>query len=227
MIDNKRGAGINIIPTRCPRFMAACVTAGVKLEEGSPGISNCYSAAKKYDPDEPGTVSYLLDRKSANPLAIAKIWANPTMELEESEALPVRMVKARTNEEWASIADDLDVLHMTAGIAHMRLFECGKFTVDSQAVSDNEERAAQILSDMAGNIRNNPKRNGAKIAATLKEHWNPAMFAWVKAWIANYLELRDTWKHANPSIKIEREGRFPLIIPKGKDFAKLMKRWAN
>jgi hypothetical protein len=54
----------------------------------------------------------------------------------------------------------------------------------------------------------------------------PAMFAWVKAWVANYLELKDIWKAANPAIKIEREG-FPLVIPKGPQFEKLARRWVK
>jgi len=226
MIDGQ-GASVTLAPTKCPRFLAACVTCGVELEANTPGISNVYSKGRVYDPDEPGDISYHLDLNKANPLAIAKVWMDPKPDLTEAAALPARMIKARTEDEWLKIADDLDALHIWAAVGYMRMFSDKKFGIDSKLVSDEEERAAQILSDMPDAIRNATKRNGGAIAAKLESVWMPAMFAWVKAWIAQYLELRDVWKAARPSIKIEREGRFPLIIPKGKDFEKLMKRWAR
>jgi hypothetical protein len=109
----------------------------------------------------------------------------------------------------------------------MRLFSDRKFAIESRIVSDQEERAAQALSDMPERIRTSQKRNGGRLASDLQAIWDPAMFAWVKAWVFNYTEIRDSWKAANPSIKIERDGRFPLVIPKGKDFTNLMKRWAR
>lgn len=220
------GGGANIIPTQCPKFLAACATIGIELEKGK-GISNAYDIKRKYDPEEPGTVSYLLSRDRFNPLAVAKVWLSPDQDMAEAEALPQRMIKARTEDDWLQIADDLDALHVWSAVGHMRLFSIGKFAIDSRSVSDAEERAAADLSSMPETIRRAQKRNGGKIAARLSEAWKPAMFAWVKAWIFNYLELREIWKVATPSVKIEREDRFPIIIPKGKDFNRLVRKWVR
>lgn len=226
-MNEDKGGGINVIPTQCPRFFAACVTAGVQLEKGTPGISNVYSKGVKYDPDEPGTISYHLDSKTVGPLSLAKVWRDPSQDMTEAAALPARMVKARTEDDWQSIADDLELLHVYCAIAHIKAFSDGKFSIGSRSVSDQEEVAAQVLSDMPEAIRNaKGPRNGGKIAARFDSAWMPAMHAWVKAWIANYLELKDAWKAANPSIKIEREG-FPLVIPRGPQFEKLARRWVK
>jgi hypothetical protein len=74
-------------------------------------------------------------------------------------------------------------------------------------------------------MRSAKSRNGAKFAAAFDANWTPSMFAWVKAWVAQYLELKDSWKSASKAIKIERDDRFPLIIPQGKNFQKLLKKW--
>lgn len=226
-MTGQRGGGANLIPTQCPKFFAAFLTVGGSLESGTPGISNTYDKAKKYDPDEPGTISYHLDRKTIDPLAVAKVWRNPEADLAESAALSQRLIKARTDDDWLKLADDIESLHVSCAVAHMRLFSARKFAIDSRVVSDQETIAAQSLSDMPERIRKAQKRNGARLASDLSAIWQPAMFAWVKAWAFNYLEHRDAWKAANPSIKIERDSAFPLVIPKGKDFSKLMKRWAR
>ena len=222
-----KGAGVNIIPTQCPRFFAACVTAGVELEAGTPGVSNVYSKGVTYDPDEPGTISYHLDNKTVGPLSLAKVWRDPSQDMTEAAALPARMISARTEDHWQSIADDLELLHVYCAIAHIKSFADGKFAIGMRAVTDEEERCAKMLSDMPDTIRNaTGRRNGGRIAERFDAIWMPAMFAWVKAWVANYLELKDLWKAANPAIKIEREG-FPLVIPKGPQFEKLARRWVK
>lgn len=226
-MSEAKGGGVNVIPTQDARFLAACVTCGVDLEKGTPGISNVYSKSKKYDRDEPGTISYHLDNKAYNPLALAKVWLDPAQDMAEAEALPARMIKARTDDEWLTIADDIHSLQVNCAVAHMRAFVKKEIGVLTREVSDEEERAAKILSDLPELIRNaKPQRNGGKLAAKLNEVWKPAMVAWVKAWIANYTELRDVWQAANPAVKIEREG-FPLVIQKGPNFEKLMRRWAR
>jgi hypothetical protein len=221
----QKGQGFSIIPTRCPKFLAACATVGIELQKGSPGVSNCYSLEKKYEQGEPGELSYHLSDGGINPLAIAKVWLAPDSDMAEAAALPSRLIACKTPDEWGSIADDLEVLHLLAGVCHMRMFSERKFAVDTLTVSDNEERAAQYLSGLSAAMKREKRRNGAAIAAKLSEAWQPAMFAWVKAWIFNYRELRDIWQSARPSIKIDRGDDFPLVIPKGKDFARLMKRW--
>ena len=222
--------GFSVIPTQCPKFLAACATAGIRLEDGSPGISNVYDKALKYDPDEPGTISFhLSDKGGPNPLALAKVWLNPDMELAEVETLRDRFVRCNDPGAWELLAQDVQNLHLTAAIATIRKFSDGKFKIDSRLVSDEEEAAAQLLSGMADAMRKpGAMRNKVRLGSALVKSWEPAMFAWVKAWIANYLELREAWKAARPAIKIEREdGAFPLVIPKGKHFEKLMRRWVS
>lgn len=224
----QKGPGFSIIPTRCPRFVACCATLGIPLEEGSPKITNIYDSKVKYDPDEPGEVAFLLSDKSqtANPMAVAKVWADPSQDLMECEAIGARLISTRDIDQWMKLADDVDALHVWGAVAHIKLFTENKFAIDNRIVSDAEEKAAQWISNLAEGIRKTKPASGSKIAAKFSENWRPAMFAWVKAWISNYLELSDVWKAARPAIKIDRGDDFPLIIPKGKSFAKMMKRWA-
>lgn len=225
---NAKGEGIALVPSQCPRFVAACFTAGIELQEGSPGISNTYSKAKKYDPDEPGDISYHLSRDKINPLALAKVWANPEAELVEVEALKGRLLACRDLGAWHEIADDIEALHLTAAIATISLFTRGKFAIDSKTVSDEEERAAAVLSGLSERMKEMKRPEGGQIAAIVAQCWTPAMFAWVKAWAFNYLEIRDAWKAASPSIKIERDGAFPLVLRKDSpDLARLLKRWVS
>lgn len=223
---------VNIIPTQCPKFLACCVTLGIDLEPGTPGISNTYSKDRKYERDskgkiEPGNVHYYLDMATRNPLAVAKVWASPDADMTEWEAIPARLIACRTQDEWGSIADDIEALHAWVAVYYMRQFSEGKFKVDCLHVADEERIAAEKLSAMASEMKAMRGRNGGAVAAKLSLIWRPAMFAWVKAWISNYRELRDVWETATPSIKIDRGDFFPIIIPQGKDFKRLMKRWVK
>jgi hypothetical protein len=221
-----KGEGPSLIPTECPKFVAACATVGIRLQDGLPGISNVYSKGQIYEPEEPGRISfYLSDGQGINPLALAKVWLSPEPELQEAAALPKRLIARHDQDSWDRLASDIDTLHVTAAVASIREFSRNRFPIDSKVASEQESQSAQIISWIADAMRKDRARNGAAVAAKLSAHWQPAMFAWVKAWIANYLELRDAWKTARPSIKIEREGKMPLVIPKGKDFARLLKRW--
>jgi hypothetical protein len=212
--------------------MACCATLGIELEKGTPGISNTYSKNRKYERDskgnlEPGQISFHLSMGELNPLSVAKVWLNPDSDMREWEAIPARLIKCKTADEWEAIADDIEALHVWVAVYHMRQFAEGKFTVDTLIVSDQERRGAEKLSSMAEKMKAMTSRNGGLIAAELSKVAAPAMFSWVKAWIANYRELRDAWQSARPSIKIDRGDFMPLVIPQGKDFAKLMKRWVK
>jgi hypothetical protein len=221
-----KGEGPSLIPTECPKFVAACATVGIRLQDGLPGISNVYSKGQTYELGEPGHISfYLSDGQGINPLALAKVWLSPESELQEAAALPQRLLARHDADSWAKLADDIETLHVTAAIASIREFSRNRFPVDSKIAGEQERQSAEVVAWLADSMRQDQRRNGGAVAAKIAEHWNRAMLAWVKAWIANYLELRDAWKSARPSIKIEREGKLPLIIPKGKDFARLLKRW--
>jgi hypothetical protein len=227
-----KGPSVQLIPTQCPYFMACCATLGIELEKGTPGVSNTYSKDRKYERDskgklEPGQVSYHLAYNSFNPMAVAKVWLSPDSDMREWEAIPARLIACKTQDEWQSIADDIETLHAWAAVYHIREFVQKRFTVDSLIVSDNEKQCAEKLSGIADEMRGMRVRNGGLIAAKLSKICAPAMFAWVKAWIGNFRELRDAWEAARPSIKIDRGDAMPLVIPQGKDFAKLMKRWVK
>ncbi len=221
-----KGEGFTLIPTECPRFVAMCATLGVELVPGTPGVSNVYDVSRKYDPEEPGNVSfYLSDKNGINPLAVAKVWLNPDDELQECALLPQRLLARHDPESWKKLADDIETLHVTGAVATVRKFTQNKFPVDSRSISDAEIRAAQVMSGFSEAMTRDESRRGDKHAARLSENWNASMFCWVKAWIQNYTETKDAWQSARPAIKIEREGRFPLIVPRGRDFAKLLRKW--
>jgi hypothetical protein len=220
--------GFMIIPSECPRFVAACATVGIGLQQGSPGITNVYTHERKYDPDEPGEVRYILsDTDGYSPLCISKAWRDPEQNLAEAKDLPSRILKCKTLDDWQKIASDLDTLHTFCGVAHMKLFSQNKFAVDSLSVSDEEELAAQFLSDLPAAMLLEPLKNKQRIAKRVEDTWPRAMFAWVKAWIGHYRASAEHWKHGHKAIKIDRGDDFPLIIPKGKDFERLMKRWVK
>lgn len=221
---------VNLVPTKCPKFLAACMTCGVKLESGTPGISNVYSKGQKYDPDEPGDIHfYLSDKQGINPLAVAKVWLDPDKDLQEAAGLRQRVLNCNSLDDWHKIANDIDTLILTGAVATMSRFAAGKCSVATLDILDSEEDAAQKLSDIPARMKStnaHSRRPNAQIAAELSAYWEPAMQAWLKAWIHNYKARRGAWKKARKAIKIEREDSpFPIIIPKGKDFAKLLKRW--
>ena len=219
--------GTAIVPTNSLKFLACCATAGVKLETDAKGISNTYSKDQKYDPDEPGDIHYYLSkRQGINPPALAFIWKNPDHDLQEAAQLDGRIRNCKSPDDWEDIVDDVEALSFNSAIANISLFASGKRNVDSSSVSAEETLAAEILDKLPERMRINKKLPKAAFADELKKHWEPAMSAWIKAWIANYLELRHIWKVAGKSIKIERPDEpFPLIIPKGKDARMLLRRW--
>lgn len=222
------GTGYMVIPSECPRFVAACSAVGVGLQKGSPGITNVYTKGRKYDPDEPGEVRYILsDQDGISPLCISKAWRDPELNLIEAEQLPSRILKCRDAQQWSLIASDLDILHTYCGIAHMKMFSQNKFSVDQLEVTLEEQRAAQLLSDLPAKMLSEPLKDRSAIASIVREAWPKSMHAWVKAWIGHYRASGEHWKTAQQAIKIEREGKFPLVIPKGKDFERLMKRWVK
>lgn len=224
----QEGEQIPLIPSQCPRFVAAWLTVGGTLQKGSPGISNTYDKARKYDPDEPGTISYHLSRDKYDPLALAKVWRNPDMELAEVVAIKTRLVTCKDLATWEAIADDIEVLHVNGAVATISLFAQGKIGVDSRTVSDEEEQAAKVLSGMSASMKAMTRPEGGKVAAIFDQVWNRAMFAWLKAWISNYQEVKVAWKLAEPSIKIERDGQFPIVLRKNTpNLTGLLKRWAN
>lgn len=221
---------VNVVPTQCPKFLAACMTCGIELEEGTPGISNVYSKGKKYDPDEPGDIHfYLSDKQGVNPLAVARVWQNPDKDMQEAAGLEQRILNCNTPDDWNKLADDIEQLTLTGAVALMSRFASGKTGVDGPTISDEEEHAAKALNAIPEQMRaieGHQRRPRAEMAAALSKYWKPAMYAWLKAWIHNYKVHRGAWKNARQAIKIERDSPFPLIIPKGKDAAKLLRRWA-
>lgn len=221
--------GFNIVPSNCPKFVACCATLGVELEEASKGVSNTYSKGVKYDPDEPGCINYYLSKSSGlNPAAIAKVWKSPEKELQVAAEIRGRVRSCTSPDEWESVIDNLEQVSTTAAIASISLFASGKLTVNNSYVSAEETLAAEILNKMPEKMRLNRRAPNSAFADELDKFWEPAMYAWVKAWIANYLELRHIWKGASKSIKIEHpDHRFPIIIPQGKDARMLLRRWTS
>ena len=222
-------AQVTVIPTTCPKFLAACTTVGINLESGTPGVSNIYSKSRKYDRGEPGEISYFLsDKQGINPMAIAKVWHDPHPDLKEAVTLPQRLLGARTSDDLQLISKDLEALIVLCAAAHMSLFCSGRFALPSLDLTAEESYAVKVIDEMPAKIAKLQPGSAAKgkLAAQLCEMWRPCMIAWVKAWVANYRETRDVWLNARPAIRIERGDGIPLILPRGKGFAELLRRWA-
>lgn len=211
------------------RLVAACTVCGIPLQEGY-GISNQYEKTRTYDRGEPGNIYYYFNRDAGiSPESVAKVWKDPSEDVAEARMLPERLRLTREVEAWRKLADDIDALHVWVAVANMRAFSQGKMSVGMLSVTDEEKEAAQWISELSARMRKMTTigNEGKKIAADLVGKWDAAMVAWVKAWAAQYIEIKQAWLKARPSIKIDRgDDRFPLIIPRGKDFQKLLRRWA-
>jgi len=218
-----------IIPAKDLRFVAACAVCGIPLQDGY-GISNQYCKDRKYDRGEPGDVYYYLDREAAiSPISVARVWDNPAQDVAEARMLPERLRLTREIDAWRKLAEDIDALHVWVAVANMRAFSDGKMSVGMLSVTDEEEGSCQWISDLPSRMRKMTTvgNEGKTIAADLVAKWDAAMVAWVKAWAAQYIEIKQSWLKARPAIKIDRgDDKFPLIIPRGKDFQKLLRRWA-
>jgi hypothetical protein len=230
LAPEKREYPKHIIPAKDLRFVAACAVCGVPLQDGY-GISNQYSRDRKYDRGEPGDVFYFLRHKSAiSPSSIAKVWLDPKDDVAEAMMIPERLRLTREIDAWRNLADDIDALHVWVAVANMKAFAMGEFSVGMLSVTDEEESAAQWLSDLPARMRSMTSvgGEGKAIAADIVPQWERAMVAWVKAWAAQYIEIKKAWLAAKPRLRIDRgDENFPIIIPKGKDFEKLLRRWGN
>lgn len=218
-----------IIPAQDLRFVAACAVCGISLQDGY-GISNQYAKGKKYDRGEPGEVFYYLDRNAPiSPQSVARVWDDHSDDVAEARMIPARLRTTREIDAWRKLADDIDALHVWVAVANMKAFALGKMRVGSIKVSDEEEQAAQWLSDLPAKMRamRSVGNEAPKLSIEIVPQWERAMVAWVKAWAAQYIEVKRAWLKARPSLRIDRgDENFPLVIPRGKDFEKLLRRWA-
>lgn len=210
------------------RVVAACVVCGIPLEDGY-GISNQYSRDRKYERGEPGSVYYFLKWDAAiSPMSVAKVWNDPAPDVEECRMIPLRLRTTREIDAWKKLAQDIDALHVWCAVANMRAFSDGKFSVGMLAVTDEEREAAQWVSDLPARMSKlvTVGDEGRKLAEEIVPRWDRAMVAWVKAWAAQYMEIRKAWLAANPKLRIDRgENTLPIIIPKGPQFRELLRRW--
>ncbi len=219
---------VAIIPTQCPLFHAACVTVGIPLESHTPGISNVYTSADQWRDKGQGEVTFFLSQSSGlNPLAIAEIWLSPDVAIADALAVPQMLIGARTMDELHDAGRMVAEMTIRGAVAHMALFCTGKYKLPSLDLTDEEKRAVETLDEIPRMIEGarSTGKIGGTAAAKISEVWRPAMVAWVKAWVYNYRELRETWRAARPALKIERENQLPIIIPKGPQFGKLLRRW--
>jgi hypothetical protein len=217
-----------VIPVKDLRFVAACAVCGVPLQDGY-GISNQYSFGKTYDRGEPGDVYYYLDREAGiSPNAIGRVWDDPSHDVAEARMIPERLKITRDVDEWRKLADDIDALHVWLAVANMREFAMGKMSVGMLSVTDEESAAAKWLSDLPAKMRamRTVTNEGRELSKQIVPMWERSMMAWVKAWGAQYIEIKKAWLAARPSIRIDRgDDLFPVVIPRGKDFQKLLRRW--
>ena len=220
-------------------FVAAALTCGFDLAENTPMISNTYSLNDKYERGQFGDVRMLLEARSADgiPLPLfAKVWRDWDEPMTQATEIARRVNEADTTQKVMNLIqgeDDwpgVEWLIFTSALAHMRLFTLRRISLPNlNAASDEEIEAANILDGIAERFSDpskNNKRMRLALAKSVAASWKPAMVSWVKAFTVNYLEIRDIWRKAPESIKIDRgEGRLPLVIPKGPDFKKMLDKW--
>jgi len=214
-------------------FAAAAVSVGFELAEGTPKVSNCYDTEHKYEPEQPGDVRMYLPllAHGININEFVTIWKDPEAALNEAENLPGRIQTATDPQTLQNLIFSFDALYMGAAVAYMRLLSLGRVSPpDYLPPSDEETRAITALDYFSREALENEGMRSAggrkKIAAELAKHWQPAMFAWLKAYRANLLELRNLWKDAPESIRINRgNGLPPLVLEKGPHFKQLLERW--
>ena len=161
-------------------FCAAAATFGFSLAEMTPGLTNVYSVDRKYDPDEPGDVRAFLPLESADGISLAglsQVWVDWESDLNEAATLPARLSHCLSNQDFMEVAELVKELAISCAIANMRLFSLRRFGInDPQNVTQSEQEAIERLDALPGMIAQktaDPARHGARMAAIIKEIWNP------------------------------------------------------
>lgn len=211
-------------------FAAAAITLGFELAENTPQVSNTYTAARKYEPGEPGDIRYYMPYQKGAILIedLISVWLNPKEALDEASNLPGRILTAsRDGKAMQELLNGFDIVYLRAVVAHLRLFQLSRISLPDTHEGNSEERdALDYLDTFASRIdtARDPKTAKA-LSAALSKAWKPAMVGWIKAFKKNYLELRNLWKQAPPTLKIQRNGLPPLVLHKGPKFKQLLERW--
>ena len=220
-------------------FIAAALTCGFNLAENSPQITNTYSKDDVYERGQSGDVRMLIEPRSKDgvPLPLlAKTWRDWDEPMNQATEIPRRIADADNDQKVMALisgSDDwpgIEWLVFASALVHMRLFSLGKIALpDNNPASDEEKEAVAIIDGITARISDPTKamkRNRTDLAKSVASAWRPAMVCWVKAFTLNYIEIRDVWKEAPKSIKISRgEGRLPLVLPKGPNFARDLKAY--
>ena len=211
-------------------FCAALFAVGFSLADGLPGITHQYSSDHKSERGEPGDVRYLFGGTYRGiPInAFVETWKDPNQALRDAEGLPARIRMAHTGKDMLDVSQRFELNYLRAAVAHMRLaslgrIDCSGFSYDE---SDDERVATTYLDTAAERLEQatTPKHKEV-LAKLIFKHWKPAMVSYLKAYRGHVLELNNLWRDAPESIKIDTGERFPIIIPKGKNFKKLIERW--
>lgn len=211
-------------------FVAALFAVGFDLADGTPGITHVYSSKNKYERGQTGDIRYIFAAqfRGININAFVDTWKNPEQALRDAEGLPARIKTTATGKELLKLSQRFELLYLQAAVGHMRLaslsrIDCTGFSAEPNSV---ESTATDYLDTVAQRIESavTPKQRDA-IAKAVVKHWRPAMVSWLKAYRGHLLELRNLWKEAPESIKIDTGDRFPIIIPKGPKFKQLLNRW--
>jgi len=211
------------------QFIAAALTLGFELADNTPCVSNVYSIDRTFEPGQPGDVRYFLATHSRGiPIQeIAAIWRNHDGPLESAKAFPGRILTIADNQSHCEVVTAFDDVYQHSALVYMRRYGLSRVYVSDPHNLHNEERQALEVLDGFAKVIDNARDQKSREAACrlLAQHWKPAMCGWVKAFVANMLELRNLWQEAPAAIKIQRDNLPPLVIPKGPKFKELLKRW--
>lgn len=214
-------------------FAAAAASVGFDLAEGTPKVSNCYDSEHKYEPGQPGDVRMYLPllANGININEFVTVWKEPETALREAESLPARIQSATDPQTVQQLIFSFDALYMGAAVAYMKLHSLGRVQLpDVFHPSDEEKKAILALDYFSTEALESAEMRSPKgrktIAQKLARNWQPAIVAWLKSYRANLLELRNLWKDAPQSIRINRgNGLPPLVLEKGPHFKELLERW--
>lgn len=210
-------------------FIAAALTVGFELADNTPKISNVYQIDCRPEPGQAGDVRFYLPTSyhGLSVQRLAEIWLAPEQPMRDAEGLPARISSAGQEQDRYLLNQEFEMLYLFTAVAHIRFYSKGRISIpDVYSVTDEEQHAADQLDRFQDRfIPADTAHKRQKLVQDIQRYWKPAMVAWIKAYRGHLLELKNLWREAPTAIKIERPGQLPIILPKGKNFATLLKRW--
>lgn len=219
--------------TRDETFAAACITLGLELKEGTPGIDNVYDKARPFRDSGgghyAGAVTYylgLIGREGITAGGLLKYWEDPAEVEREMVEFPLRLAMADTAQARKTAADDLKQLIPCAAMLWMR--KAAKET--PRGVWGRYPEPDGAMMEAVRKLDAIPLRIMASEAVPracitdLKLCFPAAMQAYVLTFFANCCDLEAARRGVVPAIKIERPNlpSIPFVTPMSRGWKERM-----